>query len=127
VADAVELIDRDAVPDVPDRVIAATALSAGVALVSRDGKIRASQVQTVWQHFAITNPLRRDPPRPAAEMKEPGRQCPKTDEPRMRRPCFRGFPVPGLRSRGFTGAEAAVTPVLAAVDVYVLAETGSSL
>jgi PIN domain nuclease of toxin-antitoxin system len=48
VADAVELIDRNAVPDLPDRVIAATALSSGVALVSRDGKIRASQIRTIW-------------------------------------------------------------------------------
>jgi PIN domain nuclease of toxin-antitoxin system len=48
VAAAVELIDRGVVPDLPDRVIAATALAAGVALVSRDGKIRASQIQTIW-------------------------------------------------------------------------------
>ena len=45
---AVELIDRSVVPDMPDRIIAATALSSGAALVSRDGKIRASQVQTIW-------------------------------------------------------------------------------
>jgi PIN domain nuclease of toxin-antitoxin system len=48
VAAAVELIDRNVVPDLPDRVIAATALAAGVALVSRDGQIRASQIQTIW-------------------------------------------------------------------------------
>ena len=48
VADAVELIDRNVVPDLPDRVIAATALSSGAALVSRDGKIRASQLRTIW-------------------------------------------------------------------------------
>jgi PIN domain nuclease of toxin-antitoxin system len=48
VAAAVELIDRYAVPDLPDRVIAATALSLGVALISRDRKIRASQIQTIW-------------------------------------------------------------------------------
>ena len=48
VAAAVELIDRDVVPDLPDRVIAATARSSGVALVSRDGKIRSSQVRTIW-------------------------------------------------------------------------------
>ena len=29
-------------------IIAATALSSGAPLVSRDGKIRASQVQTIW-------------------------------------------------------------------------------
>jgi PIN domain nuclease of toxin-antitoxin system len=48
VAAAVERIDRNVVPDLPDRVIAATALAAGVALVSRDAKIRASQIQTIW-------------------------------------------------------------------------------
>jgi PIN domain nuclease of toxin-antitoxin system len=48
VAAAVEQIDRAVVPDLPDRVIAATALAYGTALVSRDGKIRASQVQTIW-------------------------------------------------------------------------------
>jgi PIN domain nuclease of toxin-antitoxin system len=32
----------------PDRIIAATALTFGATLVSRDGKIRASQVQTIW-------------------------------------------------------------------------------
>lgn len=48
VAAAVELIDRSVVPDMPDRIIAATALSSRAALVSRDGKIRASQIQTIW-------------------------------------------------------------------------------
>ena len=48
VAAAVELIDRSVVPDMPDRIIAATALSSGAALVSRDGTIRASQIQTIW-------------------------------------------------------------------------------
>lgn len=41
-------IARDIVPDMPDRVIAATALSMGTPLVSRDGKIRDSQIQTIW-------------------------------------------------------------------------------
>jgi len=48
VASAVELIDRNLVPDLPDRVIAATALVWKAALVSRDRKIRASQIQTIW-------------------------------------------------------------------------------
>jgi len=48
VAAAVELIDRSVVPDMPDRIIAATALASRAALVSRDGKIRASQIQTIW-------------------------------------------------------------------------------
>ena len=41
-------ISREAVPDMPDRVIAATALSLGVPLISRDRKIRESQIQTIW-------------------------------------------------------------------------------
>jgi PIN domain nuclease of toxin-antitoxin system len=48
VASAVELVDRNLVPDLPDRVIAATALVWKAALVSRDRKIRASQIQTIW-------------------------------------------------------------------------------
>ncbi|MGD1073523.1 MAG: PIN domain-containing protein [Bryobacteraceae bacterium] len=48
VAEAVERIDRNAVPDMPDRVIAATALARALALVSRDARIRAANLQTVW-------------------------------------------------------------------------------
>ena len=32
----------------PDRIIAATALHLGVPVISRDGKIRASTVATIW-------------------------------------------------------------------------------
>lgn len=48
VADILPLVLRAEVPDLPDRIIAATALALGLALVSRDGRIRASQVQTIW-------------------------------------------------------------------------------
>jgi PIN domain nuclease of toxin-antitoxin system len=41
-------ISRVTVPDMPDRVIAATALSLSVPLVSRDRKIQDSQIQTIW-------------------------------------------------------------------------------
>jgi PIN domain nuclease of toxin-antitoxin system len=41
-------IPRDQVPDMPDRVIAATALHLSVPLVSRDRKIQTSQVETLW-------------------------------------------------------------------------------
>jgi PIN domain nuclease of toxin-antitoxin system len=41
-------ISRQEVPDMPDRVIAATALELGIPLISRDGKIKASRIQTVW-------------------------------------------------------------------------------
>ena len=48
VAEAVQRIDRTAVPDLPDRVIAATALAWNAPLVSRDAKIQAAQLQTIW-------------------------------------------------------------------------------
>jgi PIN domain nuclease of toxin-antitoxin system len=48
VADAIELVSRDEVPDLPDRIVAATAAALRVPLISRDGKIRASQIQTIW-------------------------------------------------------------------------------
>lgn len=41
-------IPRNSVPDLPDRVIAATALALGLPLVTRDGKIRASGIETIW-------------------------------------------------------------------------------
>jgi PIN domain nuclease of toxin-antitoxin system len=48
VADALEFTDRDTVPDLPDRVVAATAIALQVPLISRDAKIQTSIVQTIW-------------------------------------------------------------------------------
>ena len=48
VVDAVETVSRNDVPDMPDRIVAATALALQLPLVSRDARIRASQVQTIW-------------------------------------------------------------------------------
>ncbi len=48
VARRVERIPRDQVPDMPDRIIAATALTLGLPLVTRDAEIQASLVQTIW-------------------------------------------------------------------------------
>ncbi|MGH2353749.1 MAG: type II toxin-antitoxin system VapC family toxin [Chloroflexota bacterium] len=48
IAEAMSLIDRTSVPDLPDRIIAATALHLGVPLLSRDRKIRLSSVATIW-------------------------------------------------------------------------------
>jgi PIN domain nuclease of toxin-antitoxin system len=48
VAESIERIDRNQVPDMPDRIIAATALAYGVPLVTRDRKIRATQIMTIW-------------------------------------------------------------------------------
>ncbi len=41
-------VSRDQVPDLPDRVIAATALHLGVPLISRDRKIQLTDVETIW-------------------------------------------------------------------------------
>jgi PIN domain nuclease of toxin-antitoxin system len=41
-------IPRKQIPDLPDRIIAATALLYGVPVLSRDGRIRASSLRTVW-------------------------------------------------------------------------------
>lgn len=41
-------VSRAEVPDMPDRIIAATALALGLPLVSRDRKIQASSIQTIW-------------------------------------------------------------------------------
>ena len=41
-------IPRDQIPDLPDRVIAGTALLYGVPLISRDRKIQAAHIHTIW-------------------------------------------------------------------------------
>ena len=41
-------IPRNSVPDMPDRIVAATALVLGLPLVTRDGRIRASGIETIW-------------------------------------------------------------------------------
>ena len=49
VVDAIAQIPRNVVPDMPDRIIAATALSLGLPLISKDAKIRACKVvETIW-------------------------------------------------------------------------------
>jgi PIN domain nuclease of toxin-antitoxin system len=48
VVDALESIPRSEVADLPDRIIAATAVALNLPLVSRDRKIRASMVTTIW-------------------------------------------------------------------------------
>ncbi|HEY2156606.1 MAG TPA: PIN domain-containing protein, partial [Isosphaeraceae bacterium] len=47
-ADFVARIPRVEIPELPDRVIAATALRLGVPLLTADRVIRASSVPTVW-------------------------------------------------------------------------------
>ena len=48
VANALHLVNRTEVPDLPDRIIAATALHLAVPLISRDSKIQLSSVNTIW-------------------------------------------------------------------------------
>ena len=48
VADALEFVSRSEVPDMPDRIVSATAFALRVPLVTRDGKIRASRIETIW-------------------------------------------------------------------------------
>jgi len=49
VAEALAQVSRKVVPDMPDRIIAATALSLGLPLVTRDTEIRKlTNVATVW-------------------------------------------------------------------------------
>jgi PIN domain nuclease of toxin-antitoxin system len=47
-ARAVGNIARATVPDMPDRIIAATASVAGFPLVTRDHKITAAGIHTIW-------------------------------------------------------------------------------
>ena len=48
IAESMREIDRMQVPELPDRVIAATAHYLGVPVISRDHKIRSSIVPTIW-------------------------------------------------------------------------------
>ena len=48
IAGAMRGVDRSQVPELPDRIVAATGLHLGVPVVSRDHKIRSSVVTTIW-------------------------------------------------------------------------------
>lgn len=48
VARALARVDVQQIPDMPDRIIAATALHLNVPVISRDGKIRLSGLTTIW-------------------------------------------------------------------------------
>ncbi|MFM9903927.1 MAG: type II toxin-antitoxin system VapC family toxin [Pyrinomonadaceae bacterium] len=49
VADEIENIDRSIVADMPDRIVAATALALGLPLVTSDGNIQQLlNVETIW-------------------------------------------------------------------------------
>lgn len=48
IAQAIAQIPRDVVPDMPDRIITATAFYLNLPLVSCDSKIQAANIQTIW-------------------------------------------------------------------------------
>lgn len=48
IVDAMLGVSRTDIPDMPDRIVAATAVYFDVPVISRDGRIRASSVKTVW-------------------------------------------------------------------------------
>jgi|SRR5437867_3129653 len=48
VAMALARVPREALPDMPDRIIAATALHLDVPVVTRDQRMRTSSMKTVW-------------------------------------------------------------------------------
>ncbi len=48
IASALRSVPRDVVPDMPDRIIAATALHLGLPLVTRDRRLHAAGIQTIW-------------------------------------------------------------------------------
>ena len=48
VAEAMLQVSREAIPDMPDRIVAATAIYLDVPALSRDGRIRSSRILTIW-------------------------------------------------------------------------------
>jgi len=48
IANAMMQVSRSDVPDLPDRIVAATAIYLGVPVISRDQKIRSSRLATIW-------------------------------------------------------------------------------
>lgn len=48
IAEAMQRVSRAQVPDMPDRIIAATGLHFGVPVITRDSEITAADVATIW-------------------------------------------------------------------------------
>ena len=48
VVEAMRRVARDEVPDMPDRIIAASALHLNVPVISRDRRIRSANIHTIW-------------------------------------------------------------------------------
>ena len=48
IVEAMLKVPRADMPDMPDRIVAATGMHFGVPVISRDGRIRSSSVKTIW-------------------------------------------------------------------------------
>jgi PIN domain nuclease of toxin-antitoxin system len=48
IVEAMRRVARQEVPDMPDRIVAATAAHLGVPVISRDRKISSSVIVTIW-------------------------------------------------------------------------------
>jgi PIN domain nuclease of toxin-antitoxin system len=48
IVEAMLKVSRAGVPDMPDRIVAATGMYFGAPVISRDGRIRSSSVKTIW-------------------------------------------------------------------------------
>jgi PIN domain nuclease of toxin-antitoxin system len=48
VASALRNIPRNVVPDMPDRIIGATAIHLGLPLVTRDRRLQSAGIKTIW-------------------------------------------------------------------------------
>ena len=48
IVQAMRSVSRAEVPDMPDRIVAATAVYFDVPIISRDRKIRISSIKTIW-------------------------------------------------------------------------------
>ena len=48
IVEAMRKVPRAEVPDLPDRIVAATAVHFGVPVISRDRLIRAASLKTIW-------------------------------------------------------------------------------
>ena len=47
-AETIHRISRSLVPDMPDRIIGATALNLNVPLITRDARLQAAGIPTIW-------------------------------------------------------------------------------
>jgi len=48
IADRMRSVPRESIPDMPDRIVAATALNLHIPVISRDGRIKVSKLETIW-------------------------------------------------------------------------------